>query len=142
MTWQDGCGMIFVAEDGFLSAGMGRSGMMLHIRKRCCEIAALLCCLFLLFNYGKSGAKVMPLTGDGIRAAGFSGKNYILTDIVNNEWDITKTAVDEAIAQGRYDALLAAREEKQRKEVMVENEERFYEAAWQMELNQDAICGV
>lgn len=136
--------------------------MIQRMKKRGCQVAVLLCCLALFVNYGKSGAKVFPLVGTGIKAVGLLGERRhleesrdealqeekqqdrslqegfrMITDIVNSEWDIAKTAVDEAIAQGRYDALLAAREEKQRKEVMLENEERFHELADQMELNQD-----
>lgn len=136
--------------------------MIQRMKKRGCQAAVLLCCLALFVNYGKSGAKVFPLVGTGIKVVGLLGERRhseesrdealqeekqqdrslqesfrMITDIVNSEWDIAKTAVDEAIAQGRYDVLLAAREEKQRKEVMQENEERFHELADQMELNQD-----
>lgn len=141
--------------------------MIQRMKRRGCQAAVLLCCLALFVSYEKSDARIFPLVGTGMKTVGFLGERKhfeelrnetvqeenqqdkkwkdmnlqkgirVITNIVNIEWDIVKTAVDEAVAQGRYDALLVAREEKKRKEVMLENEERFYGLAGQAGLSQD-----
>ncbi|MDE7275544.1 MAG: hypothetical protein K2N98_01620 [Lachnospiraceae bacterium] len=119
-----------------------REDIMRQAWKRCCEAAVLLGCLALFVGYGKGGAKVAPLIGADIRVAGFSGGRndrpwnrnrqygiYIMTVKVNKEEKAAVAEVNAAVEQRQY-------EEQIQKEVMQENEERFYEAADRMELNE------
>lgn len=123
--------------------------MMRQVWKRCYEAAVLLVCLIFLAGYGKSGAKVVSPIGAGIRAVGFSnGKNeipwnknrqggiYLMTFLVNREAKDAAAEVDAAVGQRQYEEQLAMEEAQMRKEVMQENEKRFYEAAGEMELNE------
>ena len=122
---------------------------MLQVWKRYCEAAVLLGCLALLAGYGKSGAKVIPLTGADIRVAGFSnGKNempwnrnrqygiYIMTDKVNGEAETAVEAVAAAVGQRQYEEMLAVEKAQRREEQLQENEEKFYKITDRMELNR------